>query len=138
VIASDIKQVNPEFCLILFGTNNSKSQFAIDEAMEDILAMAKACEENGTVPVVATIPPRGFEDPESKPEAEYNAALVKACRRNQIPVAYLFEEFQTQPERRALLATDGVHWGKGGFPIAARAWKKAMEQVTFALLDRTE
>jgi hypothetical protein len=138
VIASDIKQVNPEFCLILFGTNNRKSQFAIEEAMEDILAMAKACEENGTVPIVATIPPRGFLDPESQPEGNYNAALIQTCRRNKIPIAYLFEEFQAQPDRKTLLATDGIHWGKDGFPIAARAWKKAMEQVTFALLDRTE
>lgn len=136
VIASDIKQVNPEFCLILFGTNNIKSQFAIEEAMDDILAMAKACEENGTVPIVATIPPRGFTDPKSEPEADYNVALVKTCRKNKIPVAYLFEEFQ--PDRRMLLAADGIHWGEGGFPIAAQAWKKAMEQVTFALLDRTE
>ena len=138
LIASDIKRLNPEFCLILFGTNNSKSQFAIKEAMEDILAMARACEENGTVPVVATIPPRGFTDPSSQPEGNYNAVLIQTCRQNKIPIAYLFEEFQTQPDRRALLAGDGVHWGKSGFPIAARAWKQAMEQVSFALADRTE
>jgi hypothetical protein len=138
VIASDLKQVNPEFCLILFGTNNRKSQFAIEEAMEDILAMARACEENGTVPIVATIPPRGFIDPASQPEGNYNAALIQTCRQNKIPIAYLFEEFQTQPDRRVLLASDGIHWGKSGFPIAARAWKEAMKQVTFALVDRTE
>ncbi len=136
-IAADLKQVNPEFCLILFGTNNSKSSFAIDEAMEDILAIVKACEDNGTIPIVATIPPRGFTDPKSRPEEDYNTALIETCRKNKIPVAYLFEEFQAQPDRRELLDGDGIHWGKGGFPIAALAWKKAVEQVVFALLDRT-
>jgi hypothetical protein len=138
VIDDDLKAVNPEFCLILLGTNNYKSRSAVGEAMEDILAIAQACEDNGTIPIVATIPPRGFTDPKSWPEANYNAALVETCRKNKIPVAYLFEEFQAQPDRKTLLAHDGVHWGEGGFPVAALAWKKAMEQVLFALLDRAQ
>jgi hypothetical protein len=136
-IAADLQQVNPEFCLILLGTNNGKSWWAIRDAMEDLMAIVKACEDNGTVPIVATIPPRGFTDPKSRPEADYNSALIETCRKNKVPVAYLFEELQEQPDRRALLAGDGIHWGTGGFPIAALAWKKAMQQVLFALLDRS-
>lgn len=144
VIATDIKEVNPEFCLILYGTNNPKSNglfgwgSTINAAMEDMLTMAKACEDNGTVPVIATIPPRGFTDPQSQPEADYNAALIKMCRANKIPIAYLFEEFQAQPDRRKLLYTDGVHWGVDGFSVASQVWRRAMDQVTFVLLDRPD
>ena len=136
VIAGDIARMNPQFCLILYGTNNSKSAKAIEAAMEDLLAIAKTCETSGTIPIIGTIPPRGFGDPASKPEANYNAALVKTCRANKIPIAYIFEEMQAQPDRRKQLAGDGVHWAGEGFVTASRAWKKAMEQVTFVLLDR--
>lgn len=138
VIANDIQEMNPEFCLILYGTNNAKTQPAIAAAMEDMLAIAKGCADHGTVPIVATIPPRGFTDPHSKPEADYNAALLKTCRNHRIPLAYLFEEFQAQPDRKKLLAQDGVHLAREGFPATSRAWKKAMDQVTFVLLDRRD
>jgi hypothetical protein len=138
VIARDLKEVNPEFCLILYGTNNAKNQSAIVVAMADIVAIAKACKDHGTVPIVATIPPRGFTDPSSKPEADYNAALIKTCRDHRIPLAYLFEALQVQPDRRQFLASDGVHWENEGFSIAGRVWKKAMDKVTFVLLDQPD
>ncbi len=136
VIDSDLANANPEFCLILYGTNNSKSAKAIEQAMDDMLYIAKACEKRGTVPIIGTIPPRGFRDPASKPEANYNAALIKMCRANKVPIAYLFEEFQAQPDRRKLLAGDGVHWQGDGFPTTGKVWRKVMDQVGFVLLDR--
>ncbi len=138
VITSDIKEVNPEFCLILYGTNNAKDEDAIAEAMTDMLAIAKGCENLGTAPIIATIPPRGFTDPYSRPEADYNAALVKTGRDHQIPLAYLFEELQAEPDRKKFLASDGVHWDNEGFATAGKVWKKAMDQVTFALRDRPD
>lgn len=138
VIADDLKDTNPEYCLILYGTNNLKGPEAIKTAMQDVLAMARACEANGTVPVLGTIPPRGFTDPTSAPEARYNAALIQMAQANQLPIAYLFQDFQALPDRRQLLANDGVHWDKAGFFAASRVWKKVMDQVTFALLDRPD
>ena len=135
-IDADLKAVNPEFCLILLGTNNSKSDKALPLAMADIKAMVTSCERRGTVPIVATIPPRGFRDPASKPEARYNAELITTCRAEKIPLCYLFEYFQSLPDRRKLLAGDGVHWQGEGFPATGRIWKRAMDQVNFVLLDR--
>ncbi len=138
IISEDLLTLNPEFCLILYGTNNSKDSAAIQRAMDDMLAMARACERNGTVPLVATIPPRGFVDPTSAPEARYNAALIETMQANRIPVAYLFREFQAEPDRKRLLYRDGIHWHSEGFVVAARAWQKAMAQVRFAILDRSD
>jgi hypothetical protein len=138
VIADDLKKFNPQFCLIMYGTNNNKARRLLPAAMEDLLAMAKACEDNGTVPIIATIPPRGFDDPESKPEAGFNAALIKTCRENHIPIAYVFEAFQAGGDRRKLLAGDGVHLISGGWAVTAPAWRAALEQVNFVLLDRPE
>jgi len=137
-IEQELAEVNPEFCLILYGTNNSKAAKAIPPAMEDLKAIAAACEKHGTVPVIGTIPPRGFQDPASQPEARYNAALIETCRREKVPIAYCFEEFQAGGDRRNLLAGDGVHTHNEGFSAFARAWRKAMDHVLFVLLDRPD
>ncbi len=137
-IEQELAEVNPELCLILYGTNNSKAARAIPPAMEDLKAIAAACEKHGTVPVIGTIPPRGFKDPASQPEGRYNAALIATCRREKIPIAYCFEEFQASGDRRNLLAGDGVHTHNEGFNTFARAWAKTMHHVLFVLLDRPD
>lgn len=140
-IEQELAEVNPEFCLVLYGTNNSKAAKDIPPAMADLLAIAASCEKRGTVPVIGTIPPRGFNDPRSEPEARYNEALIKTCREAKIPVAYILEEFlefEKKGDRRTLLAGDGVHYIGGGWEATARAWAAAVAQVRFALLDRPE
>jgi lysophospholipase L1-like esterase len=140
-IEQELADLNPEFCLVLYGTNNSRDAKAIPPAMEDLLAIAASCEKRGTVPVIGTIPPRGFNDPKSEPEARYNEALIKACRDAKVPIAYIFEEFlkfEQKGSRRTLLADDGVHYIGGGWEATARAWAAAVSQVRFALLDRPE
>jgi len=137
-IDEDLRAVNPEFCLIMLGTNNSKSPRAIPGAMDDLLAIARRCEKRGTVPVIATIPPRGFTDPASKPEARFNEAIRALCRANRIPIAYAFESLQAGGDRRTLLSGDGVHFIFGGWDVTSRAWRDAVDQVTFVLLDRPD
>lgn len=135
-IDQDLKEVQPEFCLIMLGTNNTKAAKDIPAAMADLAAIAKSCETFGTVPVIAAVPARGFNDPKSAPEADYNEAVVKMCRENRIPTAYVFEAFQDGGDRRKLLAPDGVHLVDGGWEVTGKAWQAVMAQVEFALLDR--
>ena len=106
--------------------------------MEDLAAIARSCEARGTVPIVATIPPRGFADPASAPEARFNQALIRTCRANKVPIAYVFRAFQAAPDRRMLLAGDGVHFVTGGWVATAPAWERTLQQVNFALLDRPQ
>ncbi len=136
VIEADLDKQNPQICLILYGTNNRKRPDDVKRAMADLLSMAAACEKRGVIPVFGTIPPRGFKDPASKPEAGYNAALIETMRKAKLPVAYLFEEFQSKPDRRKLLSGDGVHWAGEGFPTTGRVWQRVIDQVSFVLLDR--
>ncbi len=136
VIEQDLRELTPEFCLILYGTNNGKGKGANRAAMDDLRAMTAACAATGAVPVVATIPPKGFTDPASRPEAEYNDALVSTFRAARTPVAYLFEALQQQPDRHTFLAGDGVHWDRQAFRMSAEVWRDVMAQVRFALLGR--
>ena len=129
-----LAKFNPEFCLILLGTNNRKSAGAIAGAMKDLMAMAEKCKARGTVPVFMTIPPRGF-NPASPGEKAYNEALAKTCRDNGYPVAYSFETLM-KADRKGVLLRDGVHMRPAGVNICAKAWQATMDQVLFAVLDR--
>lgn len=133
-IAEHLREFNPEYCLVLLGTNNGKGEADIAAAMDDLAAIVAACDAHGTVAGLATIPPRGFTDAESKPEAAYNRAVVALARERGIPVAYLFEEFLAARDRADVLCPDGVHFHRDGFDAAGRAWRKMHEQVAFAVL----
>ncbi len=128
---------NPEFMFILYGTNNSKAQKDLPSAMEDLAAIIRACDEHGTVAVLGTIPPRGWA-PDSKPEADYNAELIRLCKRLKVPTGYIFEGFQAvgPADRRKYLGDDGVHWRGEGMEIAGRAWGQTLDQIRFVLRDQ--
>jgi len=54
-----------------------------------------------------------------------------------VPIAYLFEGHQESGvDRRKLLAGDGVHTISGGWQVMGAAWRAAMEQVRYVVLDR--
>ena len=133
---SNLGRANPYLALILFGTNNSKSAAAIEKAMQDLEAIVEIAAERGIIPVLGTIPPRGFNDPDSKPEAAYNNALIETCKRLRVPCGHLFEDYQSQRDRRKLIAGDGVHNTREGMVTSARAWRRVVDQVHFVLRDR--
>jgi lysophospholipase L1-like esterase len=136
-----LEEQNPEFLMVIYGTNNLPGRRNLTDAdlepwMADMEAIAKAGEARGTVVLFGTVPPRGFKDPESKPEKIYNEALAAHGRKIGVPVAYIFRDIQAAGDRRRLISGDGVHWTGAGMEVAAKAWAKAMEQVQWVLRDR--
>ncbi|MCJ8331102.1 MAG: hypothetical protein HRT89_07945 [Lentisphaeria bacterium] len=137
-ITEILKTNNPEIICVLYGTNNSKKDKALAPAMADMSAIIKACEANGTVVIIATIPPRGFQDPKSTGENNFNDKLKELATRLKVPVADIFEDIQTfGPDQRGkFISKDGVHWTATGMDIAGRSWGKALRQVRFVLRDQ--
>jgi hypothetical protein len=132
-----LRQDNPEFMFILYGTNNNKAEEHIPAAMDDLASVVATCEANGTVAVLGTIPPRGWA-PESAPEASFNRHVIERCGKLKIPIGYVFEGFQEAgpQNRRTYMGGDGVHWTGEGMAIGARAWGRALEQIRFGLRDQ--
>jgi hypothetical protein len=130
-----LQKDNPEFMFVLYGTNNNKAEQHLAQAMDDLAAIVKACEDRGTVCILGTIPPRGWT-PESQPEANFNKHVVELCRKLKIPTGYIFEDFQAAGDRRKYMGGDGVHWRGEGMAIGAKAWGKALDQIRFALRDQ--
>jgi hypothetical protein len=131
-----LAEARPEFAVVMFGTNDPKDPESVRGAMENLTYVIEACARAGTVPILATIPPRGYGK-EQEGERRYNAALAELCRSRRVPVSYVFEEMM-EGDLRALLG-DGVHLTpERGNEAAASALRKTFDQVLFALRDPAE
>ena len=124
----------PEFVIAMYGTNDSKSAAAVTAGVANMAAVVDACVAAGTVPIIATIPPRRFDKAKQDGQVRFNSALVKMCRDKKVPVSYCFEEMMGRDLRKML--GDGVHLKPTtGNDAAGEALHKTMQQVYFALRD---
>jgi len=124
----------PEFVIAMYGTNDSKRPAAVTAGVANMAALVDACVAAGTVPIIATIPPRGFDKKRQDGQVRFNRALVEMCRAKKVPVSYCFEEMMRRDLRKML--GDGVHLRPTtGNDAAGAALYKTMQQVYFALRD---
>jgi lysophospholipase L1-like esterase len=136
-IAEYLAQAKPEFAIVMYGTNDSKDRGAVERAMRNLSAVIDACAQAGTVPIVATIPPRGYSKRGQGEQERFNQALVSLARSKKVPVSYAFEEMMQRDLQQMLY--DGVHLTPGpGNDAAGEALWKTFQQVTFALRDSSE
>jgi hypothetical protein len=102
--------------------------------MRNLGAVVDACVEFGTIPVLATIPPRGFDKRSQQGQERFNRALSALGRQKRVPVSYAFEEMMRHDLKEIL--SDGIHLQPGsGNEAAGRALRQTMDQVYFALRD---
>ena len=135
-IGSYLTQHRPEYAVIMYGTNDSKSPQAVEAARGNLSAIIEACVRAGTVPILATIPPRGYDKSQQDDQVRFNEALVRLCRERHVPVSYCFEEMM-QRNLKELLG-DCVHLtpNPGNNAAGAALWK-TFNQIEFALRDPT-
>lgn len=137
VVSKALEPENPEFLLVLFGTNDvrglKRKREVYRKWVGNLEAIVKEAETRGTVVVLGTIPPRGFGDPLSEPEAEFNEAIIARAKALRIPVAYIFERVQEAGNRGNFIVNDGIHWTSQGMKVAAGAWTDTLKQVQFAV-----
>jgi hypothetical protein len=134
MIGKYLEESRPEFAIVMYGTNDAKDPDHVGRAMANLGAVIDACAAAGTVPVLATIPPRGYDPAKQGDQARFNLALVELCRARKVPVSYCFEEMIGRDLKEML--SDGVHLTPGpGNDAAGEALGKTMEQVYFALRD---
>jgi lysophospholipase L1-like esterase len=129
-----LADARPEFAVVMYGTNDVGSGVSVSNAMRNLGAVLDACIEFGTVPILATIPPRGFDKGDQRRQEDFNRAIADLGRKKRIPVSYLFEEMMRQDLKEMLF--DGIHLTpERGNDVAGRALRLTMDQVYFALRD---
>ena len=126
-----LQDAKPEFAVVMYGTNDRGD---VRASMRNLAAVIDACLAAGTVPIMATIPPRGYSKSQGGQES-FNRALIALARERKVPVSYAFEEMM-QHDLKGILS-DGVHLTpEMGNDVAGRALRRTMDQVYFALRDQ--
>lgn len=124
----------PEFAVVMYGTNDVERRGSLSGAMRNLGAVVDSCVEFGTVPVLATIPPRGYDKRDQRIQEEFNRALTDLARQKHVPVSYVFEEMMGHDLKEMLY--DGIHLQpEAGNDAAGRALRLTMDQVYYALRD---
>jgi hypothetical protein len=124
----------PEFAVVMYGTNDVERRGSISGAMRNLGVIVDACTEFGTVPILATIPPRGYDKRDQRIPEDFNRALADLARQKHVPVSYVFEEMMRHELKQMLY--DGIHLQpEAGNDAAGRALRLTMDQVYYALRD---
>lgn len=133
-IAHYVKSAQPEFAVIMYGTNDVGRGVSVSESMRNLSAILDVCLESGAIPILATIPPRGYNPRSQGDQERYNRGVIQLAQKRRVPVSYVFEEMMQRDLKEVL--GDGVHLlPERGNDLAGRALRKTMDQVYFALRD---
>jgi lysophospholipase L1-like esterase len=130
-----LRDALPEFAVIMYGTNDVGQGLPVSQSMRHLSSIVDACLESGTIPILATIPPRGYNARSQGDQERYNRAVVELARKRRVPVSYVFEEMMQHDLKEDVLS-DGIHLRpERGNDLAGRALRQTMDQVYFALRD---
>ena len=106
-----LKTHNPQIALILLGTNDLNKKVSPEKYLANIETIYKKCLENGTIPVVQTVPPTTWDKAGNLPA--YNKGLVKLAEKHKLPLIDVYGEFlKRRPDdtwKGTLVSKDGAH-----------------------------
>jgi hypothetical protein len=129
-----LADARPEFAVVMYGTNDVDRGVSVSNAMRNLGVVLDACVDFGTVPVLATIPPRGYDKAGQRRQEEFNRGIAELARKKRVPVSYAFEEMMRHDLKEMLY--DGIHLqAEAGNDAAGRALRQTMDQVYYALRD---
>jgi len=109
-----LKKLNPEVALVMWGTNDTYQGPKPPQYTENLRAIVQKCLDNGTVPILYTIPPKGDQAGNQKATQQVET-FVEAARtvaaEKKIPLIDFYKEIMTrQPTDFAkTLLGDGLH-----------------------------
>ncbi|MCY3021397.1 MAG: GDSL-type esterase/lipase family protein [Planctomycetota bacterium] len=109
-----LKKLNPEVALVMWGTNDTYLGPKPPKYTDNLRAIVQKCLDNGTIPILYTIPPKG--DQAGNPQAtKHVETFVEAARtvaeEKKVPLIDFYKEIMTrQPTDFAkTLLGDGLH-----------------------------
>ena len=108
-----LKKMNPEVALIMFGTNDLGAGPRPPEYDRNMRKIAQACIDNGTIPILYTIPPVANQLNNPK-RTKYVETFVEAVRKVaaelKVPLIDFYREMVTRrPKSFGVLLGDNVH-----------------------------
>jgi len=114
-LAAILKKHNPQVAFILLGSNDARGRKP-DDVLKDMNTIVEAVLNNGTIPVLTTLPPARNERMHGRVK-EINRRYLSLAAARKIPIIDLYGEFVSrQPGGKwqgTLVGGDGVHLTHG-------------------------
>ena len=109
-----LKRLNPEVALVMWGTNDTYAGPKPPKYTENLREIVQKCLDNGTVPILYTIPPKGGQAGNAKETAlveSFVEAARTVAREKRVPLVDFYQEMMArQPTDFAkTLLGDGLH-----------------------------
>ena len=105
-VVREVRQVNPRFALIMFGSNDIELG-RLGRYESRMRALTERLISLGVVPVLSTIPPRNDEADADERVPDYNAVIRAIAEERHLPLIDLYGALMPLPNRG--LASDGLH-----------------------------
>ena len=131
-LAEVLAKAKPLQAVIMAGSADDKSTpAAVAKAVARLSAAVDVCLRNGTVPILATIPP--YHGADQSEEKRFNEALVKMARKKRVPVSYCFEALTAAGADKVFTETGSL--SPAGVDAAAGALRETFDQIRWAARD---
>ncbi|MHC4718372.1 MAG: GDSL-type esterase/lipase family protein, partial [Planctomycetota bacterium] len=94
-----LKKLNPEVALVMWGTNDTYRGPRPPEYTDNMRAVIQACLDNGTVPILYTIPPVGNQAGNERQRAHVESfvqAARQVARQKKVPLVDFYKEMMTR------------------------------------------
>ncbi|MGH7146154.1 MAG: SGNH/GDSL hydrolase family protein [Planctomycetota bacterium] len=115
-LAAILKKFNPQFVVLMLGTNDIWQKHTAEQAIAGIIPVIDACQANGTVVILESIPPNIINPAEAE---KYNEQLYDLAKTRKMP----FLDFYGEIVKRAPNGTwNGTIIGKGDVHPTSGHW----------------
>ena len=110
-LAAVLKKFNPQVAFILLGSNDARGRNP-DDVVKDMNTIVETVLNNGTIPVLTTLPPAANEKMHGRVK-EINQRYLGLAAARRIPIIDLYGEFLSRGPagtwKDTLVGPDGVH-----------------------------
>jgi acyl-CoA thioesterase-1 len=113
----DVLNAQPQYVIILGGTNDLGWGLPIDEIFDNLTAMYTRSQENSIIPVCCTVPSILSWDTGIQPRIQLNTRIQTYCCQNHLRCVDLFTQ-TSNPHTRELrgeYSSDGLHLNEQGY-----------------------
>jgi len=140
-----LARVRPAYTLILYGTNDwNENECRVAFPCYTVVAlrsMVQQCRDNGSFPVLGTIPPVNPAYVDRNPVERndwvkrMNDEIRAMAKQQQVPVADIYDAFMKKGDLPVLFADD-KHPNETGYALIAQVWTRALTQPLGASTSR--
>ncbi|MBF0567854.1 MAG: hypothetical protein HQK95_03205 [Nitrospirae bacterium] len=130
----DVLSLNPDYVVILGGTNDLGWSVELSAIMSNLYYMYKTALDAGIIPVAVSVPSLRGYDPLIAPRVELNSMIKEAAKGLNIPFAdYFTASCETPVQRLAIeYSNDGLHLSTKGYELLADViYKDVFSKIIF-------